>query len=229
MSDRHARPARDRIGAGRAGPVARGRPDAAAWACRVEKPTNFRGDPAPAARPAAGRSGVIVGAVIVLALTSVAFSVAGPKLLGNATNILFEGVVGKRLPAGLTKEQVVEGLRAQGDTTQADLVSGMNVVPGVGVDFDRLGHALLVVVAVYVLGVAASAWAQALPHGRRHPAGRSTGSARTSTTSSAGCRFATWTSHARGDLLSRVTNDIDNVNTTPAADPDPGASRRCAP
>ncbi|MGZ4613102.1 MAG: ABC transporter ATP-binding protein, partial [Kineosporiaceae bacterium] len=44
-----------------------------------------------------------VAAAMVLALTSVAFTVAGPKLLGNATNLIFDGVVGKRLPAGLSK------------------------------------------------------------------------------------------------------------------------------
>src|ERR671927_455300 len=55
--------------------------------------------------------------VIVLALASVGFAVAGPKLLGNATNILFDGVVGKRLPAGVPKDQVVAALRARGDST----------------------------------------------------------------------------------------------------------------
>ena len=38
--------------------------------------------------------------VMVLAIVSVVFAIVGPKILGNATNILFEGVVGKQLPAG---------------------------------------------------------------------------------------------------------------------------------
>jgi ATP-binding cassette subfamily B multidrug efflux pump len=177
----------------------------------VEKPANFRATLRRVLwllRP----ERATVGAVIALALTSVAFAVAGPKLLGNATNILFEGVVGKRLPAGLTKEQVVEGLRAQGDTNQADLVAGMDVVPGVGVDFDRLGQALLVVVAVYVLA-SLLAWGQAylmagvtqrviyrLREDVDHKLGR--------------LPLRYLDAHARGDLLSRVTNDIDNVNTS---------------
>jgi ATP-binding cassette subfamily B multidrug efflux pump len=155
---------------------------------------------------------ILVGAVILLALTSVAFSVAGPKLLGNATNILFEGVVGARLPAGMTKDQVVEELRARGDTTQADLVSGINVVPGVGVDFDQLGRALLVVVAVYVLASLFS-WAQLyimagvtqrVIYRLREDVDRKIGR----------LTLSYLDEHARGDLLSRVTNDIDNVNTT---------------
>src|SRR5690242_10825176 len=177
----------------------------------VEKPANFRGTLRRVLQLLHPER-VVVGAVIVLALTSVAFAVAGPKLLGNATNILFEGVVGKRLPAGLTKEQVVEGLRAQGDTNQADLVAGMNVVPGVGVDFSRLGQALLVVVAVYVLA-SVLAWAQAylmagvtqrviyrLREDVDHKLGR--------------LPLRYLDAHARGDLLSRVTNDIDNINTS---------------
>jgi ATP-binding cassette subfamily B multidrug efflux pump len=177
----------------------------------VEKPANFRATLRRVLRLLQPER-VIVGAVIVLALTSVAFAVAGPKLLGNATNILFEGVVGKRLPAGLSKEQVVEGLRAQGDTNQADLVAGMDVVPGVGVDFDRLGHALLVVVAVYVLASVA-AWGQAflmagvtqrVIYRLREDVDLKLGR----------LPLRYLDAHARGDLLSRVTNDIDNVNTS---------------
>jgi ATP-binding cassette, subfamily B, multidrug efflux pump len=33
--------------------------------------------------------------VVALAIVSVLFSVSGPKILGNATNLLFDGVVGK--------------------------------------------------------------------------------------------------------------------------------------
>ena len=68
--------------------------------------------------------------VVGLALVSVGFTVAGPKLLGNATNVLFDGVVGKQLPAGLTKEQVVAGLRARGDDPRPTCVAAMDVVPG---------------------------------------------------------------------------------------------------
>jgi ATP-binding cassette, subfamily B, multidrug efflux pump len=155
---------------------------------------------------------VKIGLVVALALTSVAFAVAGPKLLGNATNILFEGVVGKRLPAGVSKEQVVAGLRARGDTTQADLIAAMHVVPGMGVDFDRLAGALMVVVVVYVLASLFS-WAQnyimagvtqRVIYRLREDVDRKIGRLP--------LRYVD--AKARGDLLSRVTNDIDNINTT---------------
>ena len=59
-------------------------------------------------------------------------NVLGPKILGKATDVIFTGVIGKNLPAGATKEQVVAGLRAQGNDTFADLVQRLDVVPGPG-------------------------------------------------------------------------------------------------
>ena len=50
--------------------------------------------------------------VVLLTIAGVGFSVIGPKLLRNATNIIFEGVTGKQLPAGPTKDKVVAALRA---------------------------------------------------------------------------------------------------------------------
>ena len=47
-------------------------------------------------QPRPERTRVLV--VLVLAIGSVAFSVIGPKILGNATNIIFEGFIGKQLP-----------------------------------------------------------------------------------------------------------------------------------
>ena len=162
-----------------------------------------------------------IGVVVVLSLVSVAFNIAGPKLLGNATNLLFDGVMGKKigeqlaamgLPASTSKEQVVAGLRAAGQTTQADMLGAMNVVPGVGVDFGALRTGLLWVVAVYVLS-ALFGWAQGylmagvtqrVVFTLREEVDRKIGR----------LPLSYLDGHARGDLLSRVTNDIDNINTT---------------
>ncbi len=78
--------------------------------------------------------------VFLLAVGSVAFAVIGPKILGNATNIIYDGFVGRQLPAGLTKDQVIAGLRAEGNTTYADMLSAMDVVPGQGIDFTALAR-----------------------------------------------------------------------------------------
>jgi ATP-binding cassette subfamily B protein len=85
--------------------------------------------------------------VALLAIVSVTLSVLGPKLLGNATNIIFAGILSKTLPSGVTQEQVIEQLRASGDTSQADLLSGVTLTPGLGFDFGLLGTVLLTVLA----------------------------------------------------------------------------------
>ncbi|HEY6793913.1 MAG TPA: ABC transporter ATP-binding protein [Kineosporiaceae bacterium] len=153
-----------------------------------------------------------IGTVITLALISVTFSIAGPKLLGDATNILFEGVVGKRLPAGISQNQAVAALRARGETTQADMLAAMHVVPGVGVDFDRLGQALLWVVGVYLL---ASLFAWGQQYLMAGVTQRVVFALREEVDGKLGrLPLRYFDQHARGDLLSRVTNDIDNINTT---------------
>ncbi len=52
-------------------------------------------------------------------------AVVGPKILGNATDIMFDGVVGQQIPAGLTQQQAVDALRAAGQTQQADLLASL--------------------------------------------------------------------------------------------------------
>ncbi|MGH8943590.1 MAG: ABC transporter ATP-binding protein, partial [Acidimicrobiia bacterium] len=46
-----------------------------------------------------------VVAVLVAAVLSVGLSAIGPKVLGNATDIIFAGAIGRRLPAGMTKAE----------------------------------------------------------------------------------------------------------------------------
>ena len=44
----------------------------------------------------------LVAVVIVLAVVSVTFAVLGPKILGDAINLIFEGAISAQLPAGAT-------------------------------------------------------------------------------------------------------------------------------
>ena len=89
--------------------------------------------------------------VVVLSIIgSVILTAFAPRVLGDATNIIFDGVVGKMLPAGTTKAQAVEGLRERGNGTLADMVNSMNVTPGVGIDFGDVGRVLLIVLALYI-------------------------------------------------------------------------------
>ena len=150
--------------------------------------------------------------VLVFGVTSVALLVTGPKILGAATNVLFDGVVGKQLPAGVTKEQAVALLRAHGQGQLADMISGMNVTPGTGVDITQLGRILALAALVYLLG-AAFGWGQGFimagvtqrtMYGLRREVEEKL----------ARLPLRYFDSHPHGDILSRVTNDIDNLSTT---------------
>ena len=150
--------------------------------------------------------------VMLLAIVSVTFAVVGPKILGNATNILFEGVVGKQLPAGISADQAVAALRAQGQDRMADMLASMHVKPGVGVDFGALGSILLVLIGVYLVSSVFS-WAQAyiMAGATQRTVYRMR---RQVDEKLARLPLHYFDSHPRGDILSRVTNDIDNISQT---------------
>jgi len=150
--------------------------------------------------------------VMLLAVVSVAFAVAGPKVMSNATNVLFQGVIGKALPKGATTAQVIAGLNAKGDVASKDLaamIRTMNVTPGVGADFALFGKELLLLGALYALS-ALFLWGQGyimvgvaqrtVYEMRKHVDEK---------LSRLPLRY--YDDHPRGDILSRVTNDIDNI------------------
>jgi ATP-binding cassette subfamily B multidrug efflux pump len=160
--------------------------------------------------------------VMVLAIVSVTFAIAGPKILGNATNLIFEGAVSQQIdkmvqaqgmPAGSWNQaQVEKMLRAQGKTDQAQMISGMTLTPGKGIDFAELGKILATLALVYILS-ALFAWmqgyimagvAQQTVFELREEVDRKL----------ARLPLRYFDGHARGDILSRVTNDIDNIANT---------------
>jgi len=150
--------------------------------------------------------------VALLGSASVAFSVVGPKIIGNATNVIFNGFVGKSLPAGLTKAQVVAALHARGQDQLAQLLSGMDVTPGKGIDYTQLADLLLLAVAVYI---AASLFTWAQGYIMAGVAQRTVYGMRRDVEAKLGrLPLKYFDSHSHGDILSRVTNDIDNVTTT---------------
>lgn len=153
--------------------------------------------------------------LVVTAVASVAavvLQVAAPKVLGRATDIVFAGAVGSRLPAGITKEQAVEGLRAAGSTEMADMVSAMDLVPGAGIDFSALGRVILAALAVYV-GSAFLMWLQGFVLNRVMI--RAMYNMRADVEAKIHRLPLSYFDRVqRGELLSRVTNDIDNVAST---------------
>ena len=153
-----------------------------------------------------------IALVISMASGSVAFTVFGPKILGNATDVLFNGVIGKRLPAGMSKLQVIAMLRAKGQGQLADMVRGMSITPGAGVNFDHLGTLLGLAALVYIFGAMLN-WAQG--YVMAGVAQRTVYRMREDVESKlARLPLRYFDRHSHGDILSRVTNDIDNVTTT---------------
>jgi ATP-binding cassette, subfamily B, multidrug efflux pump len=152
---------------------------------------------------------VLLGAIL-LALIGIAMSVLGPKILGWATDVIFTGVIGQSLPAGATKQQVVESLRAQGNDTYADMIDRLNVVPGQGIDFSLLGDYLLLALGLYLVSGLFLWWQGYLLNGAVQ---RSIFALRNEIEAKINrLPLSYFDKHTRGELLSRVTNDIDNIS-----------------
>ena len=151
-------------------------------------------------------------AIITLGITGTAIGVIVPRILGHATDLLFNGVIGRQLPSGVTKAQAVAAARARGDNTFADLLSGMNVVPGHGVDFDAVARTLALAMALYLI-VALLIWVQArllnITVQRTITALRSDVEDKVHR-----LPLSYLDRQQRGELLSRVTNDIDNLQSS---------------
>ena len=154
----------------------------------------------------------LVAAVIMLGITGTAIGVAVPRILGHATDLLFNGVIGRGLPAGITKEQAVADARRHGDNAFADLLSGMNVVPGRGVDFGAVGRTLCLALVLY-LAAALLIWVQVrllnVTVQRTMVALRSDVEDKVHR-----LPLAYFDGRQRGELLSRVTNDVDNLQSS---------------
>ncbi|MDT5249718.1 MAG: ATP-binding cassette, subfamily fatty acid transporter [Mycobacterium sp.] len=150
--------------------------------------------------------------VLLLGIVGIAIGVIGPRVLGHATDLLFNGVIGRELPAGISKEQAIEAARARGDNSFADLLSGMNVIPGRGVDFGAIGRTLLLALGLY-LAAALLVWLQArllnVTVQRTMVALRSDVEDKVHR-----LPLSYFDSRQRGEVLSRVTNDIDNIQTS---------------
>ncbi|MEL5990871.1 ABC transporter ATP-binding protein [Microbacterium phosphatis] len=156
--------------------------------------------------------------VMVLGAAGVVLSIIGPKVLGEATNIVFEGFMSNMLaaqgiPAGTTQEQVVEMLRQAGQTDFANTIAAMQHFEiGAGIDFAALGEVIRWVLILYVVSaflqwiqgyvinviMVKTMWrvrerVEAKIH--RLP-------------------LAYFDKVQRGELISRVTNDIDNMTQT---------------
>jgi ATP-binding cassette subfamily B protein len=135
-----------------------------------------------------------------------------PKMMGRATNKLFEGIISKNLPAGTTKDQVIQMLKLRGENQFADMISAMDITPGKGVDFNALLYLLLTLLVIYILA-AFFQWLQ-----QYTMAGVSQNVVynlrRDVDNKLSKLPLKYYDNHSHGDILSRVTNDVDNIAHT---------------
>jgi len=148
---------------------------------------------------------IVVGLVVI----SVVLTVIAPKILGQAVDTIFNGVIGSQLPAGVPLAQIVAETRASGNNDFADLLEKSTIVPGQGIDFTVLGRLIIIVLLMYIVASVLN-WAQGyILNGlvmrvvfrlrqdievklNKLP-------------------LSYFDSRQRGDTMSRVTNDVDNI------------------
>ena len=193
----------------RRGPQRQGGPPHLAIGAPADKPKRFLASAKRLVRLLRPERG-LVALAIAMGLVAVVLQAAGPRILGWATDRIFEGLIGRRMPESVTKEQAVAQLRAAGQDRMADMLAAMErLVPGQGVDFGAVGRILSLAAVLFVVA-SLFQWLQArilvgvvnraifdlrrdvedklhrlpLPYFDKQP---------------------------RGEVLSRVTNDIDNM------------------
>lgn len=150
--------------------------------------------------------------MILAVVGSVAASVTGPKILGEATDLVFAGIVGRGMEKGLTKAQALDGLRARGEGGMADMLSGTDFTPGKGIDFGAVGSVALWALAVFtaagLLMLVATRLSNHIMNGAVYRM-REELQAKLSR-----LPLSYFDQQKRGEVLSRATNDIDNIGQT---------------
>ncbi|BCL30817.1 ABC transporter ATP-binding protein [Streptomyces aurantiacus] len=159
-------------------------------------------------RPERATLYVMLAAVVC----SVSLSVVGPKILGRATDLVFAGIVGRDMPAGQTKAEVLAGMRERGDGGMADMLSGTDFTPGEGIDFGAVGEVLGIALAAFLVAGLLMTVATRLVN---RAVNKTMFKLREDMqTKLSRLPLSYFDKRQRGEVLSRATNDIDNIGQT---------------
>ncbi|MDQ1045327.1 ABC transporter ATP-binding protein [Streptomyces sp. V4I2] len=151
-------------------------------------------------------------ALLICVTVSVALSVVGPKILGRATDLVFAGIIGRQMPAGSSKQEVLDSMRERGEGSVADMLRSTDFTPGKGIDFDAVGQVLLLALAVFVVaGVLMLAATRLVNRAVNRTMYRMREDVQTKLSR---LPLSYFDKRQRGEVLSRATNDIDNIGQT---------------
>ncbi|SCE42891.1 ATP-binding cassette, subfamily B [Streptomyces sp. DvalAA-14] len=149
--------------------------------------------------------------MLAFGTVSVGLAVTGPRILGHATDLIFAGVIGAQTKGG-SKAQALAALRAHGQHRIADVLSGIDFTPGKGMDFHAIGAVLLLALGVYLAAAVLSVF-------QMRTATKVINRAvyrlrRDVETKLSRLPLSYFDQQPRGEVLSRATNDIDNIGQT---------------
>ncbi|MGO4383612.1 ABC transporter ATP-binding protein [Specibacter sp. RAF43] len=147
--------------------------------------------------------------VVALVAASVVLTVIAPKILGAAMDVIFNGVIGAQMPAGVPREAVIAQARAAGNGQFADMLAKAGVIPGQGIDFIELSRLIVIVLSLYMVasvlmwlqGYLLNALVMRVVFRLREDIERKLNR----------LPLGYFDTRQRGDLMSRVTNDVDNI------------------
>ncbi|MFG2374644.1 ABC transporter ATP-binding protein [Streptomyces sp. NPDC048504] len=153
-----------------------------------------------------------IGILLVCVVISVGLNVVGPKILGNATDLVFAGIIGRQMPAGTTKAQALQAMRDRGQGSVADMLKSTDFTPGKGIDFTSVGHVLLLALGTFLVAGLLMAVATRMVN---RAVNRTMFRLRESVqTKMSRLPLSYFDKRQRGEVLSRATNDIDNIGQT---------------
>lgn len=151
----------------------------------------------------------MLAVVAAMNIVCVFLAVFAPKILGDAMDVIFSGVIVRELPSDISAQQAIDGMRAQGQDQVADMASGMDFIPGEGIDFTRLGTLIIAVIAMYIVSAAFELWQGLILNRLTIDTVYELRQRVEAKVHALPLNY--FDSRQRGDILSRTTNDIDNV------------------
>ncbi|MGG4554213.1 ABC transporter ATP-binding protein [Paenibacillus humicus] len=124
-----------------------------------------------------------IGSVVLMAVLSTVFAILSPRVMGDATTILFEGIMGK-----------------------------MKGIPGAAIDFDAIGRIILTLLGLYLLSALFSYFQQYLMADVSQKTVYNLRKQVNDKLSRLPLKY--YDARTHGEILSRVTNDMDNISST---------------